>query len=375
MPWKEVSLITQRLEFISKALELRGNMTSLCNQFGISRKTGYKWLGRFSKDDIYSLENRSRRPHIISNKTPAKMEHAVLNMRKRHICWGGRKIRARLLRLGYGDVPAASTITEILRRHGFLDEEEAKKHTPYRRFEYERPNQLWQMDFKGCISLRNGNCYPLTILDDHSRYSIGIKACTDEKRPTVKSKLTQIFRTYGLPDKFLVDNGPPWGAGGRSKYTKLTAWLIHLGIDVIHARPYHPQTVGKDERFHRTLKAEVINHNVFDTIDGIQKTFNRWRHIYNYERPHEALGMDVPASRYKPSQKIYPKILPAIEYEPDDDVLKVMEKGKISFRGTVFRVGKAFIKKSVAVRPTTKDGIYNVFFCHKKIKQIDLKNP
>lgn len=296
-------------------------------------------------------------------------------IRQLHPYWGGRKIKARLSHQGYKFVPAASTITAILRRNGLLDEAKAIKHTPFKRFEYDQPNQLWQMDFKGYFSISSGHCYPLTILDDHSRFSIGIRACTNEKRSTVKNQLTQVFRTYGLPERFLVDNGSPWGSRDDFKYTKLMAWLLRLGVEIIHSRPYHPQTMGKDERFHRTLKVEVLNNHVFDTIADVQKRFDKWRYIYNLERPHEALGMDVPASRYEPSIRMYPETLPDIEYGPDDYVRKVQYKGEIYFKGKVFKVGKAFVKYPVAVRPTTNDGIFNVFFCHKKIKQIDLRNP
>ncbi|ODS29760.1 MAG: Integrase core domain protein [Candidatus Scalindua rubra] len=373
MPWKEVSLMFQRLEFITMVFKPGTNMTELCKQYGISRKTGYKWLHRFINEDIHGLTDRSRQPHDSPNRTSCTMERAVLGIRENHSAWGGRKIRRRLVDKGYTAVPAASTITEIIRRYGMLDAEEAVKHVPFKRFEYEKPNQLWQMDFKGYFSLQNGHCHPLTILDDHSRFSIGLKACANEKRSTVKSHLIYVFRRYGLPEHFLMDNGPPWGAGGQSRYTKLSVWLIHLGINVIHSRPYHPQTMGKDERFHRTLKAEVLNHRKFDSIDNAQKEFDKWRYIYNLKRPHEALDMDVPASRYEPSKRMYPETLPDIEYSPGDQVRKVQEKGKISFKGKIFKVGKAFKKQLVAVRPTTKDGIYNVFFYHKKIKQIDLR--
>ena len=374
MPWKEISLMSQRLEFITMALKPGTNMTQLCKRYNISRTTGYKWLYRFVEEDIYSLEDRCRCPLHSPNKTPHKTEQAVLAIRQLHPYWGGRKIKARLSHQGYEFVPSASTITAILRRNGLLDEAEAIKNRPFKRFEYDQPNQLWQMDFKGYFSINSGNCYPLTILDDHSRFSIGIRACTNERRSTVKNQLIQVFRTYGLPERFLVDNGSPWGSRDDFRYTKLTAWLTRLGVDISHSRPYHPQTMGKDERFHRTLKVEVLNNQVFDTIDEVQMRFDKWRNIYNLERPHEALGMDVPASRYKPSKRMYPETLPNIEYGPDDYVRKVQHKGEICFKGKKFKLGKAFVKYPVAIKPTLKDGIFNVFFCHKKIKQIDLRN-
>ena len=211
MPWKEISLMSQRLEFITMALKPGTNMTQLCKRYNISRTTGYKWLYRFVEEDIYSLEDRCRCPLHSPNKTPHTTEQAVLAIRQLHPYWGGRKIKARLSHQGYEFVPSASTITAILRRNGLLDEAEARKHTPFKRFEYDQPNQLWQMDFKGYFSINSGHCYPLTILDDHSRFSIGIRACTNERRSTVKNQLIQVFRTYGLPERFLVDNGSPWG--------------------------------------------------------------------------------------------------------------------------------------------------------------------
>ena len=185
------------------------------------------------------------------------------------------------------------------------------------------------------------------------------------------SHLMDIFREYGLPDAFLVDNGPPWGGtDGKPYYTRLNTWMFRLDIKVIHSRPYHPQTLGKDERLHRTLKADVIKQRIFNNFQDCQNQFNAWQHIYNFERPHEALAMDVPASRYCPSKKRFPEHLPSIDYQSDAMVRKVHEGGRISFQGCKFRVGKAFVGLPAAIRPTLTDGEFDVYFCNQKIKTI-----
>lgn len=227
------------------------------------------------------------------------------------------------------------------------------------------------MDFKGFFHIAGQQCHPLTILDDHSRYLLGLKACQNQQRETVKGHLTSVFRQYGLPDSFLVDNGPLWGpAHAKRYYTRLNAWLFRLDVKVIHSRPYHPQTMGKDERLHRSLNAEVIKQQQFDDFSVCQSGFDDWQHIYNYERPHEALAMDVPVSRYRPSQRGFPEQLSLITYPSDDQVRMVSKGGQISFRDHVFRVGKAFIGYPVAIRPTLTDGEFDVYFCKQMIRTI-----
>jgi transposase InsO family protein len=226
------------------------------------------------------------------------LEEAVLAIRDHHSAWGGRKISRILLNQGFSRIPAPSTITEILRRHGRLNSEESAKHKAWERFEHEAPNRLWQMDFKGDFALRGGGrCYPLTILDDHSRFAVCLRGCGDQRGSTVEPVLETAFRRYGLPQAMIMDNGSPWGLDGHA-YTQLAVWLIRLDISVSHCRPYHPQTLGKEERFHRTLKAEVLKGNVFDDLDHCQRRFDDWRDTYNLVRPHEALGMKTPAQCY-----------------------------------------------------------------------------
>lgn len=371
MPWKETSVMSERSEFIEQATQPGANFSQLCRRYEISRKTGYKWLRRYRMFGVAGLTDRSRQPRHMPRKTPDVVEQAVLGIRDKHPAWGGRKIHTRLKNLGHDDVPSPSTITAILHRHGCIEPEESQKHTPFQRFEMEQPNQLWQMDFKGFFHIAGQQCHPLTILDDHSRYLLSLKACKNQQRETVKGHLTAVFRQYGLPDSFLVDNGPPWGSiQGQQTYTRLNAWLFRLDIKVIHSRPYHPQTMGKDERLHRSLKAEVLKHKQFDDFSICQSSFDAWQHIYNYERPHEALAMDVPVSHYYPSPREFPEQLPLIEYQAGDQVRQVSRYGQVSFRNQLFRVGRAFAGFSVAIRPTLTEGEFDVYFCRKMIRTI-----
>jgi len=302
------------------------------------------------------------------------METAVLELRRQHPAWGGRKLRHRLLTLNYPAVPSASTITAILRRHQLLDPQETAKHRAFRRFEHVAPNQLWQMDFKGDFKLPHGRCYPLTILDDHSRFSIALEACAKNTRNITQSALIKAFRLYGLPERITCDNGPPWGARGRAYYTGLGVWLLRLGVGITHSRPHHPQTQGKDERFHRTLHAEVLRYHTGQSLAQWQLIFDQWRTVYNTERPHQSLAMNVPAHRYQPSHRRYPDKLPAIEYGTTDLVRKVRHFGHIKYRGREYHVGGAFAGLPVALRPTTTDGLFAVFFCQHQIGKLDLRH-
>lgn len=372
MPWKEVSIMSQRLEFVSLATAENANIRHLCRCFGISPNTAYKWLDRFQSEGAKGLEEHSRRPHHSPSRTAAELEEIVTQLRRKHPAWGGRKLAQRLLDLGQAGVPSPSTITAILQRQQLLDPKESAKHQAFLRFERAAPNELWQMDFKGEFKFPQGRCYPLTILDDHSRFAVALQACARNTKEITQTAMIQVFRRYGLPEWITCDNGPPWGSSGRSYYTAIGVWLLRLGIGISHSRPHHPQTQGKDERFHRTLKAEVLRYQVADTLSQWQLIFDQWRVVYNTERPHEALAMAVPASRYQPSQRRYPEQLPAIEYGLDDSVRKVRRYGHIKYEGREYHVGSAFYGLYVALRQTTTDGLFDVFFCQHKIGALDL---
>jgi len=370
MPWKESTPMSLRSEFVS--LAKRGCFSLLCLRFGISRKTGYKWRARYEAEGDGGLKDRSRRPLGSPERTPSGTERAILKIRDHHSAWGGRKLHRRLVDMGFSQVPAPSTITEILRRNHRLRPEEAAKHVPFKRFERSSPNELWQMDFKGEFRVGLRTCYPLTVLDDYSRFALLIGACSDMRVETVQNQLVDVFSRYGLPLRILTDNGAPWGP---PRYTRFTVWLIRLGISISRSRICHPQTNGKDERFHRTLKTEAIGTRQFLDMDDCQHHFTLWRDVYNEIRPHESLGMETPASRYSVSPRSYPSVLAPVEYGTLDIVRRVQGKGEISFHNREWHVGNAFKGHPVGVRPTTSDGIFDVYFCHERIATIDLHHP
>ena len=239
------------------------------------------------------------------------------------------------------------------------------------------PNLLWQMDFKGWIALADDTrCHPLTIVDDHSRYVPCLRACADERGLTVQAHLQTTFQHYGLPDALFVDNGGPWGDASGARWTRLVVWLLKLGVEVWHSRPYHPQSRGKNERFHRTLKDEVFALRRFSYLAEVQQAFDRWREVYNFERPHEALDQDVPASRYRMSTRPMPSRLPAVDYHDGEIVRRVTTtKAYVSFKGRLWPVPHAFCGERVALRPLNTDGRFGIYFGAYRIAEIDLTNP
>ena len=230
------------------------------------------------------------------------------------------------------------------------------------------------MDFKGhfpLISAKAQRCHPLTVLDDHSRFNLCLKACGSERKETVQEALTDVFRRYGLPLRITADNGPPWGNTNYESLTELGVWLVRLGVGLSHSRPYHPQTQGKDERFHRTLKAELLVRRSFDSLASAQDAFDLWRERYNLVRPHEALGLQPPVTRYRPSPRPFPEVLPSIEYESTDEVRKVQGKGEIYFHGANSPSARPrWLPR--ALRRTEEERRWDVFFCHQRIAQLDL---
>jgi len=371
--WDSRSIVELRREFVSLALQESSNVSELCRRFKISRKTGYKWLER-SRAEGELFTDRSRRPRESPTRTAAAVEAKVVLLRQEHPAWGARKLRRRLEALGEPGLPAPSTMTEILRRNGCLDADAAVKHKAFIRFEHPRPNGLWQMDFKGHVAMRaGGRCHPLTVLDDHSRYCPCIAACADEQTQTVKDRLTETFERYGLPERMTMDNGAPWGDGPGNPYTPLTVWLMRLGVRCGHSRPYHPQTQGKDERMHRSLKAEAMQE-IHEDLASWQAAFDAWRVVYNTQRPHQALDYAVPAQRYQPSPRRWTGRFIEPEYGPDDLVRRVQHGGWLSFKGHDVKVPKAFMGQSVAFRPTAEDGVWDIIFIAQRISQVNLRD-
>jgi transposase InsO family protein len=351
MPWKEVTVVEKRAEFVLLESKERSNMSALCQRFGIRRKTGYQWLDRHVEGERETLQDRSRRPAHSPRRASAAVEEAVLSVRQAHPAWGRRKI-AHVLDRDRQPWIAPSTVTHILHRHGRIEPAASEAATPWKRFEHEQPNSLWQMDFKGHFAVGNGRCcHPRTVIDDPSRYNVALVACGNEQRGTAQSVLERVFAPYGLPQRINTDNGPPWGAAGQEALSGLAVWLIRLGARLSRSRPLRPQTNGKDERFHRSFKAEVLAHRHFESLARAQGEFDPWRGIYNRERPHEALSMQTPARRYTPSPRDLPTSLPPVEYGHDDQARKVQQGGWISFQGRCIRLSKTLVGQPVVLRP------------------------
>lgn len=367
--------MSSRLEFVTLATAPGTNVRALCRSFGISPQTAYKLIARFKEHGLEGLCEQSRRPHSSPRRSCAALESRVLELHDKYPCWGPRKLAA-LLPADWTK-PHPNTISAILRRHGRQVLPSTDGQPPAtRRFEHEAPNLLWQMDFKGHFALTDpgaGRCYPLTVLDDHSRFAICLKACPGETGDLVKQALIEAFKTYGLPERITCDNGNPWGTPKQNGITKTEAWLIRVGVQVSHSRPMHPQTQGKDERFHRTLKRELLNRNGFNSLQACQQALDRWRDQYNVIRPHQALDYKPPISRYRVSARPYPDQLPAVEYDTGDEVRKVRANGYINFSGRPLFVGEGLAGEPVAVRPSDTDGIFHVMFCNRKISEIDLR--
>lgn len=366
--------MSQRLEFVMLASRDGANVRELCRRFQIGSATAYKWLKRFAEQGRAGLVDRSRIPRCSPLRTPTAVQRAILELRDAHPAWGARTLQARLRARGHSDLPAPSTIQAILQRQGRIDPARSQRHRPWQRFEHPAPNDLWQMDFKGHFPVGAARCHPLTVLDDHSRFAVCLQGCRDERAATVTAALIPRFRRYGLPRRMLMDNGAPWAGGAEQPYTEFSVWLIRLGIAVSHGQAYHPQTQGKDERFHRTLIAEVLMNRTFTDWAELQQRFDEWRELYNQERPHQALACAVPASRYQPSPRPFPETLPAIEYGPEDIVRRVQGKGELHFKNRLFTLSRAFRGQPVALRPTLDEALWKVFFCHQQIAQIDLRD-
>lgn len=381
MPWKVSDRMTLRQQFVEQASRKGIVFSKLCERFGISRKTGYKWLRRHDPDVSDSLRDRPRKPLLSPNLTPLLVEEAIVRLRSAHPFWGSQKIRKLLLNEARENgaaglvpplPPAASTITSVLRRRNLIDPVESEKRRHFTRFAREHPNDLWQMDFKGHFALQNHRrCHPLTITDDHSRYNICLKACPNERASTVKSALIEAFQIHGMPWDILTDNGSPWGNGSGLPYSQFSVWLMLLGVKVIHGKPCHPQTQGKAERFHRTLLLEAIrNRPIQDCVDA-QAVFDPWRQLYNCIRPHASHAYETPASRYVKSPRIYTGQPLNFSYPNGDEIRKVDRKGEFSFSGYRYFLSDAFNGCSISLRHTRFEQLYEVFFINSCIAMLD----
>ena len=300
MPWQEVSVMEQRREFVRLAMLEGANRRELCRRFGISRGDGYKWLRRWSAGET-ELRDRSRRPHRSPSQTDAAMEAecspcAMRIRRGAHASsravWSVRALRRRRPRRCMRSCAA----TRVIETRGSGRAADAVREGGAEPVVADGLQGLGEAD-------ERVRCHPLTVVDDHSRYLVCLKACAGQTEATVRGHLETVFRHHGLPEAMFVDNGSPWGGGPAERWTRFGVWLLKLGVGVLHSRPYHPQSRGKNERLHRTLNQEVLSMASFRGLREAQRAFDAWLPIYNGERPHEALAMAVPADRYRPSPR------------------------------------------------------------------------
>jgi transposase InsO family protein len=374
MPWDTKDETARRVEFIA-LLRLGGlSFAEVCRRFGISRKCGYKWRSRFAGGGEPALASRRPGRGRWPNQTPEAVEERVLALRGEHPTWGPRKLRRRLADLGLAGVPSASSIGRLLKRRGRVSEEASRAAAPCIRFERGSPNELWQMDYKGHFAAGPLRCHPFTAIDDHSRFLVALDACSDEREETVRACLTRAFAVHGLPDAILCDNGPPWSGSGRD-LTALAVWLMRLGVRVIHGRPRHPQTQGKDERLHRTLLNDAIARADWSDFGLAQPRFDLFRRVYNHDRPHEALGLDTPAARYRPSCRPMPETLPEPSYGPGETTRPVKARGEITIHSRFFYIGVALAGLRVALRPTATPRAYRVCLGAITLGLVDCSGP
>ena len=372
MPWGEKTVEKQREEFVKEVLTGEKSKSAVCREYGISRVTGDKWLKRQALGE--GMTDRSKAPFRIPNRTKPEKEKAVLEVREKHPAWGPRKIRRYLERHGEQEMPSRSTIGNILTRNGCISEAASKASKPCKRFQRESSNELWQCDFKGDFGMLDGNrCHALTVMDDYSRYSLCVDAKDNEKREGVTESFTRLFKTNGLPESLLCDNGNPWGTSQSTGYTQFEIWLMDYGILPIHGRVRHPQTQGKEERFHRTMDVELLNLVEIQNLKDAQKQFDQFRECYNNERPHEALELGVPSEYYRHSNRSMPEQVRAWEY-PSGFVLRQIKKtGYFTFGSQGYFLSESFGGLTVGVRESAIENCINLYYRGFKIARIDLR--
>ena len=375
MPWDETTRMSQRLRFISEKESSQATMTELCERYGISRKTGYKWAARYEESGPGGLEDRPHVAKSFPHQVSTEKSERLVELRQRFPSWGPRKLRTWLERHHPEESwPAASTIGDLLKRQGLVAGRPARRRPlPPRppRVEVKSPNDVWSGDFKGQFRLGNARlCYPLTVTDGFSRYLL---ACQSLERPSggaCKSVFERLFREYGLPRAILTDNGSPFAsAHSLSRLSWLSVWWIKLGIRPVLIQPGHPEQNGRHERMHRTLKAETTRPPAADTPRQ-QERFEQFRQIYNEQRPHEALGQIPPAERYEASPRVYPSRLQPWEYPGHFEVRRVRHAGEIRWRGDLLFVSQSLKGERIGFEEVD-EGQWTVHFGPVQIARFD----
>lgn len=355
MAWKASCVMDERMKFVAQALEGVESMTALCARFGVSRKTGYKWLQRYHVEGPGGLVERSRAPHSHPSSVGADVRERIIAMKKEHMLEGPKKIRALLMRLEPERIwPAVSTIGDMLKRAGLVEPHHRRqKATPSTQplRHATGPNEVWSADFKGWFRTGNGRrCTPLTISDAHSRYFLVCQALsgrTDHRR--VRPWFEAAFRDYGMPRAIRTDNGPPFASTGLGGLTALCVWWMRLNITPERIEPGHPEQNGRHERLHRTLGQATL-HPPATTARAQQKVFDEYLQYYNHERPHEALGQQPPAEHFTESPRPFPSKLPAQpDYPSHWQPRKVKQSGCIKWNGNELYLAPALAGQYIAL--------------------------
>lgn len=365
MPWLDTVPMDQRLEFLAAHRAGGYAMAELCVRFGISRKTGYKWRARYDAEGRPGLRDRSRRPHTSPQRIGDELAALLTAARQAHPTWGPRKL-LQYLAARHPDVadwPAASTVGDLLRRTGLVHPRRRRRppiHPGVVPLHTTAPNDLWTLDFKGHFKTRDGiYCYPLTLVDQHTRYLLAVHGLLSTKGDGARRVLERAFRAYGLPAAIRTDNGVPFATTGLHGLSQLNVWWLRLGIQHQRIRPASPQENGAHERMHRTLKAEATRPPK-GSCAAQQRAFTAFRTAFNAERPHAALGGATPASQYTPSPRRYPSRLAPFAYPAHYTVKRVTTAGTIRLRSKLLFIAHALTHESIGLEEID-DGLWSIY--------------
>ena len=364
VPWKESYVVDEREKFVREWMRRRAPVGALCDEFGVSRKTGDKWIRRFEQEGLAGLVDRSRAPRHQANRTSEEVVRELIALRERFPFWGPKKIKAHLEQNRATESwPAASTIGDILARAGLVQERKRRRRVPRRTQPFaacSAPNVVWCADFKGHFRVGGRYCYPLTITDGFSRYLVQCEGMTNQQTEPVWEAFERAFHEYGLPHRIRTDNGSPFASRSPGGLSRLSIRWVKLGIVPERIEPGKPQQNGRHERMHRTLKTQTTQP-AHKSFEAQQEAFDNFRHHFNTERPHEALGQKTPVSLYQPSPRRMPTRLQDPEYPDDFKVLRVKKTGGIWWRGSEVSVGSPLGRETVGAEPVG-DGVWNLWF-------------
>ena len=358
-----------REEFVKRALNKEKSMTALCLEYGVSRPTGHKWVKRYKAG--LDMNDQSRRPNTVHRVSP-DVERLVVDLRRAHPAIGAAKLHRMLENEGHTELPCVKTINNILKRNGLISKEASLAATPIRRFEKEQPNEMWQADYKGYITMANGRrCYPLNIIDDHSRFNLCCEPMASETFEEIKPILLRVFDDYGLPRIFLCDNGNPWGTAQSTGFTRFEVWLMDLGILTIHGRALHPQTQGKEESFNRALNRELLKQTILLDEQDAKRKFDDYRSFYNELRPHHALHLDTPFQHYVRSDREYTDAVPPWTYPEGCELRRVKSSGFFNWKGQGYFLSEAFGEKEIAIGRSRDPACFDLYYRQFHIGRID----